>query len=300
MIPVPSVELLLDKILPAFVTFYLVSLGHGVFEKSGILNLAIDGVFFAATGAAVLGATLHGSPLFGCIYACIVAGILGVFMSSTLTFFPVSHGAVGLSLQFFGYGVGVMLGYYVRLRTGVIYTVAFTREDIIELLIICLAIGLVTYYLVEKTKLGAAIRAVGENPHASAALGVRILVIRVIAGALGFVLIGLGSSLFILSWIKTWDAKLYTLGYGWLAFAVALAAGRHPIMLIPIALLFGGLTSTQTDIQVWAKIPADVAKLIPFMAALGLMLLYSGTKLKRIFASPASLGKPYFSEEKSL
>lgn len=300
MIPLFSLDLLIDKILPAFVTFYLVSLGHSVFEKSGILNLAIDGVFFAATGAAVLGAALHGNPLYGCIYAALVAALLGVFMSSVLTFFPVSHGAVGLSLQFFGYGVGVILGYYMRLRIGTIYAISFSRGDVFELVAGSIVIGLLIHFMVEKTKLGAAIRAAGENPHAAAALGVRVLLIRAIAGALGFALIGLGGSMFILSWIKTWDAKLYTLGYGWLAFAAALAAGRYPIMLIPIALLFGGLASTQTDIQVLAKIPADVAKLIPFAAALGLMLLYSATRLKRVFASPASLGKPYYREERSL
>ncbi|MEM4718172.1 MAG: ribose ABC transporter permease [Desulfurococcaceae archaeon] len=300
MIPAPIIDLFIDKVLPAFVTFYLVSLGHSISEKSGILNLAIDGVFFASTGAALLGAAIHGNPLYGFIYAYAIGAILGLFMSTVLTFFPVSHGAVGLSLQFLGYGVGIMLGYYIRIRVGVVYAIAFTREEIIELFTIGLVIGIAMYYLIEKTKLGAAIKAVGENPHAAAVLGVRVLVTRVIAGLIGFGLIGIGSSVFILSWIRTWDAKLYTLGYGWLAFAAALAAGRHPLMLIPIALLFGGLTSTQTDIQVWAKIPADVAKLIPFLAALTLMLTYSMTRLRRVFASPSSLGKPFFSEEKSL
>lgn len=110
----------------------------------------------------------------------------------------------------------------------------------------------------------------------------------------------LGASLFILSWQRTWDFRQYSQGYGWLAFATALAAGRHPIMLIPVSLLFGGLASTQTDISASLKVPTDVAKLIPFLAALILMLVYSSTGLRKIFASPSSIGKPYYKEEKSI
>jgi ABC-type uncharacterized transport system permease subunit len=300
-------DYIIDKILPAFVTFYLVSLGHSIFEKSGILNLAIDGVFFTGTGAALLGAILPITynipippPIMGVLIATLVAAILGLFMSSVLTFLPISHGAVGLSLQFFSYGVGIVLGYYVRLAYGTIYGISFAKEDVIYLSIVSLVIGVVLHLLIERTKIGAAIRAVGENPHSAATLGVRVMAIRIVAGMIGFALIGFGGALFILSWQRSWDVKLFTLGYGWLAFATALAAGRHPIVLIPVSLLFGGLVNSQTDIQSRLGIPADVAKLIPFLAALALMLVYSTTRLRRIFASPSSLGKPYCKEEKSI
>lgn len=295
-----QISILIDRILPAFTTFYLVALGHAIFEKSGVLNLAIDGVFFAATGASLLGSLALGSPVYGVLLAVVVTALIGTFMTSVLTFFPVSHGAVGLSLQFFLYGIGIVLGYYARLRVGTVYVLAFSREDLLELVIFSIVLGVIIHALIEKTKLGAMIRAAGENPHAASALGVNVMLTRVIAGAIGFGLIGIGGSLFILSWIRTWDVKLFVLGYGWLAFAASLAAGRHPLMLIPIAILFGGLVSTQTDIQALLKIPADVAKLIPFTAALVLMLIYSATRLRKVFASPAFLGKPYYREEKSL
>ena len=287
-------------ILPAFATFYMVALGHSIFEKAGILNLAIDGVFFAATGAAVVGAVGLGNPVYGSILAAVVAAILGLFMSFVLTYLPISHGAVGLSLQFLGYGLGIVFGYSVRLAVGAIYSYAYSRDAVYEITLVALAIGVLVHLLVEKTKLGSAIRACGENPHAAAALGVNVIATRLIAGALGFALIGLGSSLFVLLWVRIWDIKTYTLGYGWLAFAVALAAGRHPLFLIPIALLFGGLVDLQTTIQARLKVPADVAKLVPFVGALVLMLAYSITRLRRVFAQPTSLGKPYYKEEKSI
>lgn len=291
---------ILVKILPSFTTFYVVALGHSVFEKAGILNLAIDGVFFAATGAAVLGAYVFGNPIYGCLLAMFIGIILGLFMSFTLTCLPVSHGAVGLSLQFLGYGLGIILGYSVRLKEVTIYELAFSVQQVFEITALILAVGLTIHILIEKTKIGVAIRACGDNPHAASALGVNVLAVRLFAGALGFALIGLGGSLFILLWFKLWDIRVYTLGYGWLAFAMALAAGRHPVLLIPISLLFGGLIELQTTIQVLFKIPVDLAKLIPFISALTLMLIYNSTKLKKIFAPPLSLGKPYYKEEKSI
>ncbi len=284
----------------AFITFYLVALGHSIFEKAGLLDLAIDGIFFMSTGAAVLGAVMFGNPIAGSLIAALVASLFGLLMAYLLTTLPISHGAVGLSLQFLGYGVGIVLGYPVRQQVGALYAFCYSQEALLEISGIALLLGLFIYYLIEKTKLGAAIRASGENPHAASALGVNVLVTRLIAAAIGFAIVGLGASFFPLLWQRYWDIKVYTLGYGWLAFTIALAAGRHPIFLLPMALLFGGLVEYSVTIQSMLKLPADVAKLIPFVGALGAMLAYSFTKLGRIFASPQSLGKVYYKEEKTV
>uniref|UniRef100_A0A7C2FYR7 Ribose ABC transporter permease n=1 Tax=Thermosphaera aggregans TaxID=54254 RepID=A0A7C2FYR7_9CREN len=284
----------------AFITFYLVALGHSIFEKAGLLDLAIDGIFFMSTGAAVLGAVMFGNPIAGSLIAALVASLFGLLMAYLLTTLPISHGAVGLSLQFLGYGVGIVLGYPVRQQVGALYAFCYSQEALLEISGVALLLGLFIHYLIEKTKLGAAIRASGENPHAASALGVNVLVTRLIAAAIGFAIVGLGASFFPLLWQRYWDIKVYTLGYGWLAFTIALAAGRHPIFLLPMALLFGGLVEYSVTIQSMLKLPADVAKLIPFVGALGAMLAYSFTKLGRIFASPQSLGKVYYKEEKTV
>lgn len=291
---------LIEGIGAAFITFYLVALGHSIFEKAGLLDLAIDGVFFMSTGAAVLGAVAFGNPVIGSIVAMLIASMFGLLMAYLLTTLPISHGAVGLSLQFLGYGLGIVLGYPLRQTVGALYAYCYTDEVLIELIIAAIVIGVMIHLFIEKTKIGAAIRAVGESPHAASSLGVNVLFIRLVAGAVGFALMGLGASFFPLLWQKYWDIKVYTLGYGWLSFTIALAAGRHPIFLIPMALLFGGLVEYSVTIQTLFKLPPDVAKLIPFVGALGAMLTYSFTRLRRIFASPQSLGKVYYREEKTV
>lgn len=295
----PLIQIVLE-IGPAFVTMYLVALGHSIFERAGMLDLAIDGVFFMSTGAAVLGAVRLGSPLGGTVLASVLAMLVGAFMAYVLTKFPVSHGAVGLSMQFLGYGLGIIFGYPVRQIVGNISVLCYSDEMLELLLLTTIVLGVLVHVLLERTKIGAAIRACGENPHAASSLGIDVLKTRLVAGALGFAVIGAGASFFPLLWQTYWDVKTYTMGYGWLAFTVALAGGRHPIYLFPMSLIFGGLIDFQIAIATRLGIMPDVAKLVPFIGALLAMMAYSMTGLRRIFASPQALGKPYYKEEKTM
>lgn len=302
-----------EPLLAAFATLYLVSLGHSLMERSGVLNLAIDGVFFLSTGIAVsLAVSLYNylSPLgfeiaLPALAAILLTGVLtsliGVFMAWTLTALPVNHGALGLSLQFVGYGLGVMIGYPTRQYTGSIepYTLPHGYTSLLTPLILVLTWGLTAHVLLDKTTLGASIKACGENPHAASSLGVDVLKTRIIAGALGFYILGVGSALYPLAWQRYWDIQLYRLGYGWLAFTIALASGRRPLHLIPLSLFFGGLVEYSIRLQAVAGIPVDVAKLIPFAATLGVMVLYGATRLRRIYAPPSSLGRLFYREDRS-
>jgi simple sugar transport system permease protein len=302
------------KLIAAFTSIYLVALGHSIFEKSGILNLAIDGVFFLITGVVVAIVapltdflTYYGlSPLLSTTLAIILAGlvavIIGLFMAWTLTMLPVSHGAIGLSLMFLGYGIGIIAGYGVRLRIVRIGVYAYPDSLSVYVAVLLLAIstGVILHILITKTTLGAAIRACGDNPHVAMTLGVNVLKTRLIAGAIGFFIMGVGASLFVLLWQKYWDIRIYLLGYGWLAFTIALAAGRHPLVLIPLALVFGGLVEFNVRLQATLGLQGDLAKMIPFLVTLALMAIYGSTRLRRIFEPPRSLGKVFYREERTV
>jgi simple sugar transport system permease protein len=302
------------RLVGAFATMYLVALGHSLFEKSGILNLAIDGVFFLATGVTTaLVVPLHYSltgyglsPVVSAILAGLIAGlataVVGAFMAWSLTKFPISHGAVGLSLMFLGYGLGIIAGYEVRLRIGSIrpYTIPDSLEVYLAILVATVVVGFAVHYLLNNTVLGTSMRACGENPHVALALGADVAKIRVIAGLLGFYILGVGASFFVLIWQKYWDIKAYLLAYGWLAFTIALSAGRHPLLLLPFAALFGGLVEFSITLQAMFGLQADLAKMIPFIAALALMAIYGSTRLRRIFEPPTSLGRIFYKEEKTI
>ncbi|MEM4662344.1 MAG: ribose ABC transporter permease, partial [Desulfurococcaceae archaeon] len=214
---------LLWGIISAYATLHLIALGHSVFEKSGLLNLAIDGVFFLSTGVAVFVACSTGSPLVGSFASAVVASGIGLLLAYVMTVLPISHGAVGLSMMFIGYGLGIIFGYPVRMFVGGIATYAYTisAETYVTLLAATLLVSIVLHFLLKETKLGIMIVACGENPAVATALGVDVLKTRLLAAAIGFALIGFGSSLFPLLWQRYWDIRSYTLGLGWLAFTVA-------------------------------------------------------------------------------
>ncbi len=290
----------LIELAPVFATFYLVALGHSLFEKAGLLDLAIDGVFFMCSSIAVRVAVASVSPVIGTVVAAIAAMFLGAVLAFLMTFLPISHGAVGLSMMFLGYGIGIIVGYPARLEVGSIAMYTYSEGEAVAIMTISIAVGLAVHAILKYTKLGASIRACGENPHAAASLGVNVLLTRLIAGAAGFAIMGAGSSFFTLAWQKFWDPKSYTLGYGWLAFTVALTSGRHPIILIPISLTFGGLTLYRVKIGVMYGVEKDVANLVPFIAALVAMLVFYATRLKNVLAPPAGLGKVYYREERTV
>lgn len=304
----------LMRLSAAFSTLYLVALGHSLFEKSGMLNLAIDGLFFLSTGVSVFtAATVHRAlvdagvsaalaPLLATLLAGCVSMAIGLLMAWVLTNLPVSHAAVGFSLMFLGYGLGILAGYRVRLEVGNIRPYAYPYElsTYLTATAAAVAAGLAVHYLLYKTSFGAAIRSCGENPHAASALGVKVSRVRMAAGALGLLILGCGASLFPLLWQRYWDIKTYILGYGWFAFTIALAAGRHPLLLVPFAVIFGGLVEFAASLQALYGLQVDLAKMIPFVASIALMVVYGATRHKKVLEPPSSLGKTYYREERTV
>jgi len=312
MIPVPPDYVM--RLSAAFATLYLVALGHSLFEKSGVLNLAIDGIFFLSTGVSVCAAvTVHAAaldaglpPALAPLLASLAAGLasmcIGMAMGWALTVLPVSHAAVGFSLMFLGYGLGIVAGYGVRLRVGNIRPYAYPYEPSVYLAAAAAAVvaGLLVHLLLYGTSVGAMIRACGENPYATSSLGVRVSRVRALAGALGLFILGCGASLFPLLWQRYWDIKTYVLGYGWFAFTIALASGRHPLLLMPLALAFGGLVEFAASLQALYGLQVDLAKAVPFVASIALMVVYGATRLRRVLEPPSSLGKVYYREERTV
>lgn len=294
------------SVLPVFITYYLVALGHGFFEKSGVLNLAIDGLFVLGATVAFAAAAYSLNPWAGLFTSSIVCSLFGAFIAYTATKLPISHGALGLSLMFLGYGLSLVVGipannyvYATALKPSV-YTIPVVMHILIVLFIASILIGILLHYILEKTKLGAMIRASGEDPHTAEALGVDVLKTRIIAGAIGYALIGLGSAFFTLTWRTGWDPKIYLLGHGWIAFAISLAAGRHPILTMLTTSLFAGLIRYQYVVQTTLGLSTEITKMLPFMVAITSMTVFYVTSLKRKLASPKSLGKPYYREERTV
>lgn len=288
-----------------FLAYYLAALGHAIVERSGVLNLAIDGIFVLSVAISFAVAIYtNNNVALALLVPMIVAALFGLLMAFLVTKFPISHGATGLSLMFLGYGLASLVGLPARNlqgRTGIDigYTLDITNPMWIGVYIIAILLGVAFLFIINKTKLGAAIRAAGEDPAAAEALGVNVLMVRLIAGFIGFALIGLGGAMFEISYTQVWSEG-QGLGHGWLAFAISLSAGRHPLLILISSGVFAGLVKYMTAIQAAYKLPQDLAKMLPFVAAILAMVIFMATPLKRKLAPPRSLGKIYFREERTV
>lgn len=309
---------------PIFVYLYLASLGNSVVERSGILNLAIDGAYTLGVAVAYVMLVFVGQsmrdlavdpqqalliPTLALLITSLLIGLLGVLVAFLTTKLPISHGAIGLSIQFVGYGLASFLAYPVSLRVRAemirLVTYPTVPEVVLTFLTISIVIGVLMYLLIFRTKLGAAIRAVGENPAGASALGINVLKIRIVATFLGYVLIGSASSLSLLLHLKNWQEGL-GMGYGWISFAISLSSGRHPIVGIITSTIFAILIRYAYVLQdvliaYGISISTFIVIALPFMAAVLIPVVVTAIpQLRRRFAPPKYLGKIFFSEERSV
>jgi len=292
-----------------FVFLYLASLGNSLVEKSGILNLAIDGAYTLGVALVFTLLVFVNDPTLTLLITSLLIGLLGVLIAFLTTKLPISHGAIGLSIQFVGYGLASFLAYPVSLKVRAerinLNTYPIIPEVVLTFLILSVLIGVSAYLLIYRTKLGAAIRAVGENPAGASALGINVLKIRIIATFLGYVLIGSASSLFLLLYTKNWQEGL-GMGYGWISFAISLSSGRHPLVGIVTSVIFATLIRYAYVLQdiligYGISISTFIVIALPFIAAVFIPLVVTAIpQLRRRFAPPKHLGKIFFSEERSV
>ncbi len=292
-----------------FVFLYLASLGNSLVEKSGILNLAIDGAYTLGVALVFTLLVFVNDPTLTLLITSLLIGLLGVLIAFLTTKLPISHGAIGLSIQFVGYGLASFLAYPVSLKVRAerinLNTYPTIPEVVLTFLILSVLIGVSAYLLIYRTKLGAAIRAVGENPAGASALGINVLKIRIIATFLGYVLIGSASSLFLLLYTKNWQEGL-GMGYGWISFAISLSSGRHPLVGIVTSVIFATLIRYAYVLQdiligYGISISTFIVIALPFIAAVFIPLVVTAIpQLRRRFAPPKHLGKIFFSEERSV
>jgi len=297
-----EIQVIIDIILaagPAFATYYLAALGHGIFEKSGVLNLAIDGVFTLGVAIAFAVTAVSGNPNLGLIAAIASASAFGLLIAYLTIKLPISHGAIGLSIMFVGYGLASLVGVPVRRVNPSANWYPIDNLFWLSLIIGSIAIGILIHNMLSRTKLGAAIRATGENPHAASSLGISVMKIRLISGMLGYALIGAGSALFVLAYTQSWTEGT-GMGHGWIAFAISLSAGRDPMVTMLASTVFAALLKYQYNIQAALKISPHITNMIPFVAALAAMVVFMVTPLHRKLAPPKSLGKRYFKEERTV
>ena len=294
---------ILAAMFAAATPLLLAALGELVVEKSGVLNLGVEGMMLvgAVCGFAVTVQT--GSATAGFLVAAL-AGAATASLFAVLTLFLLANQvATGLALTLFGVGLSALIGQgfvgipldglpklYIPVLTDLpVVGQAVFGQDIMVYLAVA-AVPLVHLFLY-RTRAGLVLRAVGENHMAAHALGYKVLRIRFLAVLFGGAMAGLGGAFLSMDYTPMW-AENMTSGRGWIALALVVFATWKPARAMLGAWLFGGVTILQLHVQgLGIDVPSQLLSMLPYLATVLVLVLISRDIARIRLNAPACLGK---------
>lgn len=298
-------EAILLTVSMAATPLLLAAIGELVVERSGVLNLGVEGMMImgAVTGFGV--ALMTGNAFVGA-FAAIVVGALFSLLFGFLTLSLVTNQvATGLALTLLGLGLSGMIGESFVGQPGVRLPrldIPFLSElpivgrlvfsqDVIFYISVFLTFG-VAWFLFY-TKAGLTLRAVGDN-HASAhALGINVIKIRYLAVLFGGGCAGLAGAHLSLVYVPQWVENM-TAGRGWIALALVVFASWRPLRVLAGAYLFGAVSIGQLHAQALGLgIPSQLLSALPYLATIVVLVLISRNRRLTMVNTPASLGRPF-------
>ena len=302
------IESILITIITASTPFVLASIGELVTERSGVLNLGLEGMMVMGAVAAFAVSQMTGSPYLGAVGG-IAAGVLMSLLFGFLTLSLVANQvATGLALTILGLGLSGMIGEpFVGMQgiklpllaiPGLSEIPFFGRvlfnQDAIFYASIALVIG-VNWFLF-RTRSGLIVRSIGDN-HASAhALGLNVIGIRYLAVMFGGGCAGLAGAYLSLVYTPQWVENM-TAGRGWIALALVVFASWRPYRLLIGGYLFGAVSIGQLHAQAFGlEVPTQLLSALPYLATVVVLILISRNRRLTLINTPASLGNPFVPE----
>jgi general nucleoside transport system permease protein len=281
------------------------ALGELVTEKSGVLNLGVEGMMLVGAVTAFAVAATTNSPWLGAACGVIAAALVSlIFAVLTLTLMA-NQVASGLALSLFGLGLSAFAGLpFVSVviegiqplsvaglsDLPVIGKLLFAHNPLVYLSLVLFA--LVQGFLY-RTRAGLVLRAVGESPHSAHAIGYPVVAIRYAAVMFGGACSGLAGAYLAVAYTPLWVEGM-TAGRGWIALALVVFATWKPWRVLAGAYLFGGVTLAQFQAQALGiDVPSQFLSMLPYLATIVVLAIISRDAATIRLNAPASLGRPF-------
>jgi simple sugar transport system permease protein len=269
----------------------LAATGELVVEKSGVLNLGLEGMMLVGAIAGFAAATQSGSAALGVVAGGLAgAGLALVFAVLTLTFLS-NQVATGLALTIFGTGLSALAGSsYVGIAVAPLPPILFGQNALVYLSFIM--VGAVWWFL-SASRGGLILRAIGDSHDAAHALGFSVVGIRYLATLFGGAMAGLAGAYLSLAYSPSW-AENMTAGRGWIALALVVFSTWRPGWLLAGAYLFGGIMYLSFYVQgLGLAVPSQAVAALPYLATILVLVLISRDRARIRLNAPACLGQPF-------
>nr|WP_311733424.1 ABC transporter permease [Variovorax sp. Sphag1AA] len=281
------------------------ALGELVTERSGVLNLGVEGEMLVGAIAAFAAASGTGSLWTG-VAAGMLAGaamaLLFAFLTLTLM---ANQVACGLALSIFGVGLSAYVGQaYLNIvlptqpvlplpglsALPVLGPMLFSHQPLVYAS--WMLLGAVWWFLY-RSRAGLKLRSVGESPQSAHALGLPVTRIRYLATMFGGATAGVGGAFLAVMYTPMWVEGM-TAGRGWIALALVVFGTWRPARVMLGAYLFGGITVAQLFAQSRGiAVPSQLLAMLPYLATVVVLVIISSNPLRIRLSTPASLGQSF-------
>jgi simple sugar transport system permease protein len=298
-------EGILLTIITAATPLLFAAIGELVAERSGVLNLGVEGMMAVGAVTGFVAANLSGDPLVG-VFAAMAAGALMAALFGLVTLvFVANQVASGLALTLFGLGLSGLIGDAFVGIPGVglprlsipglsdlplVGRIVFGEDGLTYLaLVLAFAAG----WFLFRTRGGLIIRAVGDNHVSAHALGYPVIRVRFLAVLFGGACAGLGGGYLSLVYTPQWTANM-TAGRGWIALALVVFATWLPSRLAVGALVFGAVSILQLHAQaLGVGVPSQFLSMLPYLTTILVLVVISRNRTLLRVNTPACLGQAF-------
>ena len=294
--------LLVASLMVSATPILLAAIGEMVVEKSGVLNLGVEGMMITGAVVGFVVALNSGSPMLGFASAALAAAVLSLSFGFLTQYLLSNQVATGLGLTLVGLGLSALIGKpYEGMKApsladlhipllGDIPVIGpmFFQHDIMVYVSLGLVLGV--WATLKYTRFGLILRAVGESHDAAHALGYKVVRIRMMAIFFGGACSGLGGAYLSLVRVPQWTEGM-TAGAGWIALAIVVFASWRAGRVVVGAYLFGGITVLQLNLQAaGAQVPVALLSASPYLITIIVLVTISA---RGMHGAPASLGRPF-------
>jgi len=280
------------------------ALGEIVAERSGVVNLGVEGMMILGALTGFIVAQSSGDPWLGLVAAAATGAAAALLHAFFAVVLRANQYVSGLALTIFGLGLSGLIGRgwvgrplgnameYVSLPLladiPVVGPALFDHQYALTWWGLIVAVAL--WFVLQHTRIGLIVRTVGENPAAADAAGVPVLRVRIAAVVFGGVMAGIAGGFLSLAYRPSWGQGM-TNGLGWIALALAIFALWDPLRAIFAALLFGAFFTLSFSLQ--DRFPPQLLTMMPYLFTILALTLTSLRKGGRSFGAPEALGEPY-------
>jgi simple sugar transport system permease protein len=302
------------------------TIGELFAERSGVLNLGVEGMMLIGAMSGYSVAVSTGNPWLGVLVAMLAAGLLSqihAFISITL---QADQVVSGLALTFVGTGISLVLGeglskagaiallpsfsIPILSKIPVLGPIFFTNQNV--LVYVGYLFAPMAWYYINRTRPGMHLRAVGEYPAAADALGINVYRLRYFYVFVGGVLAGLAGATISLAISPGWFSELTTAGQGWIAVGLVIFAQWDPLWAAGGSYIFGALRRFILDIQgptmlfgianpfYYNPYWGFFLQMIPYAFTIVVLVIGSREAMRKRIGAPAALGVPYIRGERGL